>query len=63
MEKVVQIFRPPRLTNAPLTRTYRTAFGRNLRRGLLISRADVAHCMLEALGQRETIRQEIGIAY
>jgi putative NADH-flavin reductase len=57
------IVRPPRLTNAPLTGSYRTAFGRNLRRGLLISRADVAHCMLEALGQRETIRQEIGIAY
>jgi putative NADH-flavin reductase len=57
------IFRPPRLTNGPLTATYRTAFGRNLRRGALISRADVAHGMLAALGQAATIGQEVGIAY
>ena len=56
------IFRPPRLTNGRLTGTYRTAFGRNLRGGTFISRADVAHAMLAALGQRETIRHEIGIA-
>lgn len=31
--------------------------------GALISRADVAHAMLVAVGQAETIRQEIGIAY
>jgi uncharacterized protein YbjT (DUF2867 family) len=29
--------RPPRLTNRPPTSTYRTAIGRNLRRGLLVS--------------------------
>lgn len=57
------IFRPPRLTNAPLTGTYRTAVGQNLRGGALISRADVAHGMLAAVGQPETIGQEIGIAY
>jgi putative NADH-flavin reductase len=57
------IFRPPRLINQPLTRHYRTAFGQNLKRGGIISRADVAHAMLAALGQPETIRQEIGIAY
>jgi putative NADH-flavin reductase len=54
--------RPPRLTDKPLTGTYRTARGRNLRRGLFISRADVAHYMLRALQQPETIRQTIGIA-
>jgi putative NADH-flavin reductase len=54
--------RPPRLTDKPLTGTYRTARGRNLRRGLFISRADVAHYMLRALEQPETIRQTIGIA-
>lgn len=54
--------RPPRLTDKPLTGTYRTAHGRNLRRGLFISRADVAHYMLRALEQPETIRQTIGIA-
>jgi putative NADH-flavin reductase len=56
------IFRPPRLTNGRVTGTYRTAFGRNLKGGALISRADVAHAMLAALGQRETIREEIGVA-
>jgi uncharacterized protein YbjT (DUF2867 family) len=44
------------------TGAYRTAHGRNLRRGLTVSRADVAHLMLAALGQPETIGQTIGIA-
>ena len=56
------IFRPPRLTNGRLTGAYRMAFGRNLRGGNLISRADVAHAMLAALGRQETIREQIGIA-
>jgi putative NADH-flavin reductase len=57
------IFRPPRLTKGALSGTYRTALGQNLRGGALISRADVAHAMLTAVGQLETIRQEIGVAY
>ena len=56
------VVRPPRLTDGPLTGTYRTAYGRNLRRGILISRADVAHLMLRVLEQPETIKQTIGIA-
>src|SRR5215208_6400648 len=52
------IVRPPRLTG-----TYRRAYGQNLRRGFLISRAAVAHLMLRALEQPETIKQTIGIAY
>jgi putative NADH-flavin reductase len=56
------VVRPPRLTSKPLTGTYRTAYGQNLRRGLLISRADVAHCMLRVLDQPDTIKQTIGIA-
>jgi putative NADH-flavin reductase len=56
------IFRPPRLTNGRLTGAYRTAFGRNLKGGAFISRADVAHAMLAAVGREETIREEIGIA-
>src|SRR5919202_241592 len=55
------IVRPPRLTNGPLTGTYRTAYAQNLRRGFLVSRADVAHLMLRALAQPETIEQTIGI--
>jgi putative NADH-flavin reductase len=56
------VVRPPRLTDGPLTGTYRTALGRNLRGGLLVSRADVAHLMLATLDRPETIGQTIGIA-
>ncbi len=57
------IVRPPRLTNKPLTGIYRTASGQNLPRGFFIARADVAHLMLRALKQPETIKDTIGIAY
>ena len=57
------VVRPPRLTDKPVTGTYRTAFGQNLRGGFFISRADVAHLMLRALGQPETVQRTIGIAY
>jgi putative NADH-flavin reductase len=57
------IVRPPRLTDKPLTGAYRTAYGRNLTRGLTISRADVAHLMLNLAGQPESIGQTVGIAY
>ncbi len=57
------IVRPPQLNDAALTKVYRTALGQNLPRGMLISRADVAHLMLNALEQPETIRQTVGIAY
>ncbi len=56
------IVRPPRLTDKPLTGTYRTAYGRNLRHGIRVSRADVAHLMLRVLQQPEAIKQVIGIA-
>ena len=55
--------RPPRLTNGPLTRTYRTAIDRNVRHGLFVSRRDVAHLMLTVLQQRETVRHAVGVAY
>jgi len=57
------VVRPPRLTDKPLTGTYRVALGRNLRRGLSVSRADVAHLMLRVLEQPETIGQTVGVAY
>ena len=56
------VVRPPRLTDKPVTGAYRTAYGQNLRRGLFISRADVAHLMLRALRQPETLQRTIGIA-
>jgi putative NADH-flavin reductase len=54
--------RPPRLTGQPATGAYRTAVGRNLRGGTVVSRADVAAFMLAVLGRPETIGQTIGIA-
>ncbi len=54
--------RPPRLTDKPLSRSYRTALGQNVRGGWSVSRADVAHLMLRVLGQPETFKQAIGIA-
>ncbi len=57
------VIRPPRLTDKPLTGTCRTRSRQNLRRGLTISRANVAHLILRVLGQPETIKQAIGIAY
>lgn len=56
------VIRPPQLTDRPPSGTYRTAFGQNLRGGLSVPRADVAHLMLNVLGQPETIGQVIGIA-
>jgi uncharacterized protein YbjT (DUF2867 family) len=54
--------RPPRLTDKPLTGTYRTAYGQNIRRGIVVPRADVAHLMLHVLEQPATIGQAIGVA-
>ena len=56
------VVRPPRLTDKPLTGSYRTAYGHNLRGGWSVPRADVAHLMLRVLGQPGTIGQVIGIA-
>ncbi len=54
--------RPPRLTDRPATGAYRTAAGRNLRGGTVVSRADVAAFMLAVLGRPETFGQSMGIA-
>ena len=54
--------RPPRLTSKPVTGRYRTALGQNIRGGLFVSRADVAHYMLSILDQAETFRRTAGIA-
>ena len=54
--------RPPRLTGKPVTGRYRTALGQNVRHGLFVSRADVAHYMLRAIDEPKTYRQTVGIA-
>jgi putative NADH-flavin reductase len=56
------VVRPVRLTDKPMTGRYRTAFGRNVRHGLFISRADVAHYMLRAIDEPGTFRQTVCIA-
>ncbi len=57
------VVRPPRLLNTRLTGTYRTEYEQNVRAGMFISRADVAHHMLDVLDRPETIRRVTGIAY
>ncbi|MEV0405129.1 NAD(P)H-binding protein [Actinoallomurus sp. NPDC050550] len=56
------ISRPPQLKDKPLTGTYRTARGQNVRGGVSVSRANVAHHMLAVLEQPATIHQIFGIA-
>jgi putative NADH-flavin reductase len=56
------VVRPPRLSDKPLTGTYRTAVGQNVRSGFVISRADVAHEMLAVLENPDTLKQTIGLA-
>ena len=56
------IVRPPRLTSDPASGKYRTAIDRNLRRGLTVSRADLAACLLGLIVDRSAIHHYIGIA-
>jgi len=55
--------RPPRLLDRRVTGVYRTACEQNVRAGMFISRADVAHLMLAVLGRPDAIDRVIGIAY
>jgi putative NADH-flavin reductase len=55
--------RPPQLTDRPLTGRYRTALDRNLRGGVRIGRADVAHAMLALLDRPRTIGHSVSVAY
>jgi len=52
---------PPRLTEGRLTQTYRMRIGGNVANARIVSRADVAHCMLAALNDPQTIGQPVGI--
>jgi putative NADH-flavin reductase len=56
------VVRPPRLTGKPVTGRYRTAYGRNIRGGIFVSRADVAHYMLSILDQPKTFHRTVAIA-
>ncbi|MFI0980078.1 NAD(P)-dependent oxidoreductase [Streptomyces sp. NPDC021093] len=55
--------RPPKLTDKPLTGTYRKVVGGTPRSGRTIARADVAHAMLAVLEDPATVKQGVGVAY
>ncbi|MGW0784221.1 NAD(P)-dependent oxidoreductase [Streptomyces sp. NPDC002913] len=55
--------RPPKLTNGPLTGTYRTVMGGTPRSGRSIARADVAHAMLTLVDEPAAVKQGVGVAY
>jgi putative NADH-flavin reductase len=56
------ILRPPRLTNGPLTRSYRVADGELPPSGNVISRADVAEFMINEAETPAHIRRIVGLA-
>jgi putative NADH-flavin reductase len=69
MEKLVTasgldwtIVRPPRLTDRPRTGRYRTAINRNVRRGYVVARADVADLVLRCLDDERSSRTTVAIA-
>jgi putative NADH-flavin reductase len=69
MERVVMasglnwtIVRPPRLTNGPLTGHYRVQHDRMPRPRLSLSRADVAHFLLDEVEGGAHQHQMVGIA-
>ncbi|WCT09836.1 NAD(P)-dependent oxidoreductase [Mucilaginibacter jinjuensis] len=57
------IMRPPQLTDGPLTGNYRVAINRFLKNCLKISRADVAHFMIDNLTNEEIKQATVEIAY
>jgi len=57
------IIRPPRLTDKPATGNYRFAINSFLKNALVISRADVAHFMINNVNHEATYRSTIEIAY
>jgi putative NADH-flavin reductase len=56
------IVRPPRLTNGPLTGRYQVADGRFPPGRRTLSRADLAHFLLDELDQRTHVRRIVGQA-
>jgi putative NADH-flavin reductase len=70
MEKLIKtsninwtIIRPPRLTDGPVTGQYRLAINHFLKNGLSISRADVAHYMINNLEDKNSYKATIEIGY
>jgi putative NADH-flavin reductase len=69
MERIVMasgldwtIARPPRLTNGPLTEQYLVSDGQMPRGRRSVSRADVAHFLLDEVEERRHVHQIVGMA-
>jgi putative NADH-flavin reductase len=56
------IMRPPGLTSKPATGHYRMRIESGLPRSFTVSRADLAACMLAAIGNQATLRKHVAIA-
>lgn len=70
MEKLVKasgldwtIIRPPQLVNKPVTGSYRIAINHFLKNCLKISRADLAHFMINNINNKAIYQSTIEIAY
>lgn len=70
MEKIIKgsnidwtIVRPPRLLDGPGTGNYRTALDSFLHKGLAISRADLAHFIVQNLSNESVVKKRVEIAY
>jgi uncharacterized protein YbjT (DUF2867 family) len=57
------IVRPPKLTNKSLTGKYRVSIGDTVPRTYSVSRADVAHLMLDALDDLSMLNQPVSVGY
>jgi putative NADH-flavin reductase len=57
------IFRPPRLTDGPVTGRYRIAPDHNVSGGYSISRADLAEAILQSLDDPGSVGTTFGIGY
>lgn len=57
------IIRPPRLTNKPVTGNYRFSANSFLKNSLSISRADVAHFMINNISNKEIYQAIVEIGY
>jgi putative NADH-flavin reductase len=56
------IMRPPGLANKPASGHYRMRIDGGLPRCLTVTRADLAACMLAAIGDQATVRKHVAIA-
>jgi putative NADH-flavin reductase len=57
------VIRAPRLTNGPLTRTYRIAINEFLANLSKVSRADLADCIIKYLADQKTFKARLEVSY